>query len=216
MTIYEPVTLLTDVVLAALAATLAWRLPVANPAARCWRRALACTALSALVGGSYHGFAPNFPAGIAEPWWLLTLLIICGFSALMTLSLVHELVPPAQQPFWLGLIGLKFVVSASYAAIHPVFLVAIADYGLMMLAWTAAALLTRRAWRGWMLTAIGLSALAALVQQKRWGLSAQFNHNDLYHVVQAFGLVAFYRAGRAFTTPGPAAPAAPARATPLS
>ena len=56
MTVHEPATLLTDLLLGALAGWLAGRLR-RNPAApaRWWSRALLLTAASALVGGTYHG-----------------------------------------------------------------------------------------------------------------------------------------------------------------
>jgi hypothetical protein len=69
------------------------------------------------------------------------------------------------------------------------------DYGLAMLAWVAAALVLRRKWSGWMLSGVGLSAVAGWVQQSGWGLSPGFNHNDVFHVIQALALVGFYRAG---------------------
>ena len=59
----------------------------------------------------------------------------------------------------------------------------------------------RRPWRGWMLAGIGLSIIAALVQQLGWAPAPHFNHNDLYHVIQALALGGFYRAGRKFAGP---------------
>ena len=44
------------------------------------------------------------------------------------------------------------------------------------------------------LAAIALSIVAALVQQLHLAPAPWFNHNDLYHLIQALGLVAFYRA----------------------
>ncbi len=209
MTVYEPATLLTDLLLAALSAWLAWRLhrqlSAGQEAALWWSRTLGLTALSALIGGTYHGFAPNFSPTVVTLWWIVTLLIINLLSAVMALSLVHETVPAGRQRPWIGLIAFKFVAFAGAAAAHPRFVVAIIDYGLTMLAWTAATVLVRRSWRGWMLAGIGLSVVAALVQQLRLAPSLHFNHNDLYHVVQGLAILCFYAAGRKFTAapPGP-------------
>jgi hypothetical protein len=201
MTIHEPATLLTDCLLAALAGWLGWRLRRAraagNQAARWWSLALGLTALSALVGGFYHGFGPNFPA-IAGPWWTLTLLVICLVSAAMAMSLLHEIVPAARRRGWIIAVLAKFSLFAILVLVEPRFVVAIIDYGLVMLAWAAAAFLARRAWRHWMFAALALSVLAAAVQQLHWGLSARFNHNDVYHVIQALAIYAFYRAGLRF------------------
>lgn len=205
MTVYEPATLLTDMLLGALAAWLAWRLhrnpAAARPAVRWWRLVLGLTALSAFVGGSYHGFAPDFPTPVASAWWLVTLWIISLLSAGMAMTLLHELAPAGNQRLWRGLIGLKLALFAAVAVMQPVFVVVIIDYGLVMAAWAVAALVLRRAWRDWMLAGLGLSVIAALVQQLSWAPSPHFNHNDLYHVIQALALGAFYRAGLKFAGP---------------
>lgn len=211
MSIHEPVTLLTDCLLAALAAWFAWRLPQHSPSSnrpiRWWSLALGLTALSALVGGLYHGLAPNFPAA-APTWWTLTLLLLAFVSAVMGLTLVHEL---AAKPRWQLLVAVKLLCTAGAILTVPRFLVAIIDYGVIMLAWAATALITRRAWSGWMLAAVALSALGAWVQQRHWSLSPRFNHNDLYHVVQGFAIFAFYRAGRRFGPPETGPASAPRR-----
>lgn len=211
MSVHEPVTLLTDCLLAVLSGWLAWRLhrqrPAGSAAAQWWVRTLGLTALSALVGGTYHGFAPNFPVIVANLWWIATLVVICLLSAAMSLSLLHEILPVDRHRQWSGLIIFKFAVFAGAAAVHPVFVVAIIDYGLSMLAWVVAAVVLRRPWSGRMLAGIGLSVLAALVQQMGWAPARHFNHNDLYHVVQALALMCFYAAGRRFTASPQAIPA---------
>ncbi len=202
MTVHEPATLVTDLLLGGFAGWLAWRLrgamPAANLAARWWSAALALTAVSALVGGLYHGFALNFAATVVRVWWSGTLLTICLMSAAMALSLLHEAVPSRRQGLWRLLIVAKLAVGAIAAMVHPRFVVVIADYGLTLLVWAAVAFALARPWRREMLAGVGLSGVAAVVQQMRWGVSAQFNHNDVYHVIQAAALFLFYRAARKF------------------
>jgi MFS family permease len=203
MTLYEPTTLLTDCLLAALAGWFAWRLhrqrPAANLAQRWWSRTLGLTAVSALVGGTSHGFGPNFPPAVADAWWLATLLVIFLISAAMAMSLLHEIVPAEKQGPWRALIAVKLAGFTGAAILKPVFVVAIVDYGLAMVAWAAAALILRPVWRNWMLAAIGLSVIAAIVQQLQWPQFSCFNYNDLFHVIQALALVGFYRAARLLT-----------------
>lgn len=197
MTIHEPATLATDLLLAVLGGGLAWRLrkkvTPENRAAIWWSRALGAMAGSALVGGLYHGFAPNFHAAVDGIWWRLVLVLICVMGLTMALSLIDEVRPRGRG--WMRVVGLKFLLSVSAVMFWPDFLVAMVDYGLAMLAWVVAALVLRRKWSAWMLAGVGLSVVAGWVQQSGWGLSSRFNHNDVFHMIQALALVGFYRAG---------------------
>jgi hypothetical protein len=44
-----------------------------------------------------------------------------------------------------------------------------------------------------LIAGIVVSVIAAAVQQSGWSLHPRFNHNDLYHVVQAVGVGLLYR-----------------------
>jgi hypothetical protein len=200
MNLYEPATVITDYLLALVGLVfglLLRRGARPGPGARRWfARALLLSALSAFVGGSYHGLAPNFSPQVAALWWRLTLIILSCVSAALAFSLMYEMAPAPSRKRFRNLILLKFGFFAGLALVQPLFLVAIADYGTALIAWLIVAVVVRRPWRGWMLTAIGLSVLAATVQQLRLSPSAHFNHNDLYHVIQALALAGFYRGGR--------------------
>jgi hypothetical protein len=197
MNLYEPATLITDYLLALVALVCGLRLLRAEPGlARLWfARAILLSALSAFVGGSYHGFSPNFSPDVQGIWWRLTLIILSFVSAALALSLMHEVAQPQRLTLVRWIIALKLAALVTLALVKPVFLFAIIDYGTALVAWIVAAVVTRRRWRGWMLTAIGLSFVAAAVQQLRVAPSVHFNHNDLYHLIQALAFFAFYRAG---------------------
>lgn len=197
VTIHEPATLATDLLLALLGGGLAWRLrrkvTTDNRAANWWCEALVAMAMAALVGGLYHGFAPNFHPSVDALWWRVVLLMICVMGQPIALSLIHEI--GLRGRGWMWVVSVKFLLSVAAVMIWPDFLVAMIDYGLAMLAWVVAALVLRRRWSGWMLSGVGLSAVAGWVQQSSWGLSPGFNHNDVFHVIQALALAGFYRAG---------------------
>ena len=196
MTIHEPATLLTDYLLALLAMVCGWQLGrLANPAQRWWSRALWLTGAAALIGGTHHGFGPLLGEAARAALWRATLLLLSLTSAAMSLTLVHEFALTPSRRAWSCLVWSKFAGFALVGFVHPVFLVAIVDYGLAMLALAAAALFAARAWRGPMLAAVALSALAAAVQQMQWGFSAHFDHNALYHAIQGAAIFLFYRAG---------------------
>jgi hypothetical protein len=202
MTLYEPATLITDYLLALVALACGLLLRRNNPglSRRWFARAMLLSAFSAFVGGSYHGFAPNFGPELQEIWWRLVLIILNLVSAALALSLMHEVAPTRRQAWIRTLIILKLVVFVLIAMAKPAFLFAIIDYGTALLAWIVAAFVARRRWRGWMLAAIGLSFVAAAVQQLRLSPSLHFNHNDLYHVIQALAFGAFYRGGKLLGT----------------
>jgi hypothetical protein len=90
-------------------------------------------------------------------------------------------------------------MAGSAILVEPRFLFALVDYGLVMLAWSGAAVVAARPWRVSLLLGVGFSAAGGAVQQLGWGFGLQFNHNDLYHVIQAAALVAFYKADRRFS-----------------
>lgn len=199
MIVHEPATLVTDYLLAILSGYLAWRLhrrmPPENLAARWWIRALLAMSLSAFAGGSYHGFAPNFAPEVAAVWWRSVLILMCASGFCMGVSLIREIVPTGRQRGWNRIVFAKFMLSVVAVIAYPKFLVALLDYGLAMIAWAVASLLCCRKWSGWILAAVGLSAIAGWVQQSRLGISAHFNHNDVYHLIQALALIGFYRGG---------------------
>ena len=47
----------------------------------------------------------------------------------------------------------------------------------------------------WLIAGVLVSLVAGLVQARRLALHRQFNHNDLYHVIQMVALYAFFRGG---------------------
>src|SRR5215218_2591947 len=98
MTTHEPATLLTDYALTVIAGVLAYRLQRLQAAsfseARRWFViGLTLSAISAFVGGSYHGFAPNVSETLAAWWWKCTLLTLHLVSASLAMSLVEEVSP---------------------------------------------------------------------------------------------------------------------------
>lgn len=196
MTLHEPATFVTDLLLAVLGACFAlrlWKQEPVSQAKRWWIRSMFLMAISALAGGFYHGFSPGFPA--LEPWWWRVVLwLICGLGFAMGMSLLHVLEPRGMRG-WKAVLMAKLVASVTVVFFKPEFVVAMADYGLAMIAWLMAAIFNRAAWRLPMIAGLALSLFAGVVQQLQWKLHAHFNHNDLFHVIQAMALIAFYRAG---------------------
>lgn len=191
MIIAEPMTLFTDFALAGVTAGLGWHLYRAQEgqAARAfWTAAFAALALSAVLGGIYHGFAPTLTEGARQFLWKATVLavgvatfgMVAGSSIGTTTGTLRKLI--------LAVAVSILVVYSGWIIWHDSYVYVIANAAIAMLLVGAMHGLTAlrdadRASR-WMLGGVVVSVIAAGVQAGGYTLHRNFNHNDLYHVIQ--------------------------------
>ena len=203
MPVSEPTTLLTNAVLASVAAALAARLlragrSPARAALRLWAAALLAGAVAAAAGGIVHGFAPVLPALAHAVLWKVVLvatglacwLLVSGsaLAALEGAARVSVLVAAAIQLAVYGALVARsndITLTATYGAVTIVALLAL---GLV----TARRDPERLAW---LLLALALSAAGIAAQRARVAGPGPFNHNDVCHVLQTVALWPFYRVG---------------------
>ena len=146
MQITEPVTMLTDYALAAASLYFAYLLarilsPRNRVSAWLWCAGFLASAVAALLGGIYHGFASDFDASILRSMWNIAVFVM-GLSGGCMVGGIH----------------------AAYVR---------REDGTVK--WIAA---------GVLVTLIGLT-----VQQTGFRSHSDFNHNDIYHLIQ---IAAFY------------------------
>jgi len=146
MQITEPVTMLTDYALAAASLYFAFLLarimgPRNRVSAWLWCAAFLASAIAALLGGIYHGFASYFDARVLRSMWNVAVFVM-GLSSGCMVGGIH----------------------AAYVR---------RDDGTVK--WIAS---------GVLVTLIGLT-----VQQTGFRSHLDFNHNDIYHLIQ---IAAFY------------------------
>ena len=196
--ITEPATALTDYAMAALAVAFAVdlrRRAPATPHARSWSTAFFLLAASALSGGTFHGFRTSLAPWVVEALWRVSLASasLASFATMRALAL-QWLGEPRARP-WMGLALVKLGVALLAGAVHPEFVVVVADFGLTLAFGLVAATLGRsrdlRAF-GLLCTGIFLFVLGAVIQQARVSPHPAFNHNDVFHVVQILGNASFY------------------------
>lgn len=203
MTLTEPMTLLTDYVLAGVTGWLAWRLWRAHEsqaARRLWSAAFGALAAAAIAGGSHHGFALLLPEAALAGLWKATIFsvgiasfgMLCGSATAVTSELARKLLLAAA--------GAKLAVYSLWMMDHDEYVFVIADTGTTMLA-IAGLHLWSWSRRGdaasrWILSAIAISAVAAGVQAGGLALHPHFNHNDLYHVIQVVAMILFYKGAK--------------------
>lgn len=176
----EPTTAITDFLMAGVAFALAVRLRGA------WRLVFVFTAIAALMGGVYHS-APSIPV------WKITVYSV----GLGTLFLI---VASTESRIIRMLALMEFAIYAIWMIRHDEFLYVIIDYGSGMI---VVAILYAMRYRSMpvasrlVLASIAVSAIGAAVQASGFSLHRNFNHNDLYHVIQIVALVLLYRGARA-------------------
>ncbi len=202
----EPTTTLTDYLLAAAAWTWgALLLRTRHDAARLMGCAFVATGLAATLGGSLHGFGPRWAGAVRAVAWLATYAAIGLANLFLLAAAVRAFAPRAYQLPLLGLAGFRFGVYLILLASHRDFRYAVYDLVGTLLALVVLAMLGRAS-RGesarWVLVAVAITFVGALVQRSGLSLHEHFNHNDLFHLVQVGGLYAFHRAGRSLTQPG--------------
>ena len=100
----------------------------------------------------------------------------------------------------MALASLELIVYLGWVTRHDDFIYVIEDYGSSLI---VIAILQIAAWvrsrvpsAPWVLGSIALSVVGAAIQASGFSLHRNFNHNDLYHVVQLVALWMLYRGGR--------------------
>src|SRR5262245_7058211 len=208
MQITEPATLVTDYLLALFTGWLGRRLSLASRVAE-WNAlvqlsgaqhwssvAFIATAFAGAAGGTVHGFQLMMPRAVTNLLWIATLegLVIAAFSVV---SAAIILIGWGRTVTFATTFAAA-VVFGSYGlwvVRHPVFVAAIAAYGVALAVVLLVRLRLRPFDRGgrFLIAGIVVSVIAAVIQQSGWSLHPKFNHNDLYHVVQAVGVYLLYR-----------------------
>ena len=192
-------TLATDYALGVLCAFLALRMVRHGPdASRShWAAALATCAAAAFLGGTYHGFLPWLDAPIAASLWKATLLSIglAAYSATVATTRAH--LPERWERPVRVVAGLKLAAYAAAALAVDTFLIAIIDYslafGFVIVIHARAAARFGDSAAQWVVAGVAVSFLAAGIQAAGIAPHPQFNHNDLYHVVQMLGMWLLYK-----------------------
>ena len=211
MTISEPATLVTDYLLALFTGALGRRLGSIASAAellgfidkaralRWWSVAFMATAVAGAAGGTVHGFQHEMPRVATKLLWLVTLesLVVAAF-AVVSAAIVLGGWGWRTRFIATFAAGVAFGSYGLWVIRNPVFLMAILAYGAAFAVLVGVRLFTRPLDLGGRLLLAGvvLSLIAAGIQQSGVAIHRYFNHNDLYHVVQAVAVWFLYLAAK--------------------
>jgi hypothetical protein len=162
----------------------------------------ASAAAAALTGGIVHGFFTANYSGAGVALWRATLVAL-GVTALATWAIGARLILPTTASRNLQIVAAA--VAAGYAivvvAVNDSFWVGMAHYlpptVFLLLAFVVVYERDRRASTLVGVIGVLLTFAAAFVQQRRVALHpVYFNHNALYHAIQALALLFIYWCAR--------------------
>lgn len=205
--ISEPTTTLTDYLLAVTAfifAGLLLRQGYSQKAICWWAAAFAWVGVAAALGGTCHGFV----LWLGNIWnvrlWRVMVYALSFASVSMLIGTLYSCIPAKRRRFWLLVTLVKGIAIWTILLQIPQFSLAAADYASAMaivLALQTRVLSTassQTALRAavWMIAGILVSGLAIGILGSGLTLSAAFNHNDLYHLVQLGGLGLLYQGAK--------------------
>jgi hypothetical protein len=165
------------------------------------------TALAALFGGTVHGFYANESGNVRPVLWKMSMLAI-GAAALAAWAIGAYLVFGHDSRHLL--LTIAATLTAAYAAVivfvTDEFWVAVAGYlpaaAFLLAGFLRAAVRRRESWATLGASGLVLSFAAAAIQQFRIALHpVYFNHNALYHLVQAVALAFLFMACRGLLAP---------------
>lgn len=203
MQLHEPMTLLTDYALGVLCMLLAVRLVRGGPTAsrKLWALAFFGSAAAAFFGGTYHGFLPWLADPAATMLWKITLLSIGVAAYCATVATAQSRLASRWIRATRIVAGVKLGVYVAAVLSTDAFLTAIIDYslafGFVVAVYAVAWVRHGDTAAPWVVAGILTSFVAAGIQAMGIAPHPQFNHNDLYHVVQMVGMWLLYKgAGR--------------------
>ena len=217
MTLAEPAVPLTDFGLAIECALFVWllspRAGASSGQGRWFRVFFASTGLAAFLGGVVHGFLTDSSSRAHAALWTAT-LIASGVSALAIWMIGAELV---DRPYAREIRRIALAAFTAYLAVIVVqntFVIAIIAFLPAVLF-----LLIVFGWRYrrrretaalWGIAGLLLMLLGAAVQRAGSGrLPDWFNHNAVFHVIQALALACLFAAAGRFGQPARRHPTSP-------
>jgi len=194
-------TFATDLVLALVSWSFAWRLhhrsrAESSTTSKLWTCVFVSIGLAALQGALYHGFRDSLPRPVFVGLSIGTLWSLSATAYFLAMALLSFGLPRSHALYrgLKALLLIKAVFFLVIAVLRTEFLMAILDYGSSFIFALVVHLKKfRHPASPFILGGVAVSIVAATIQQLKISPSPSFNHNDLYHVVQLVGLWLFYK-----------------------
>ena len=204
MKLHEPMTTITDYILAVLTLVFAVSLfQVAQfdqqTSVWLWGAGFVASSLAAIFGGTTHGFYPYFGRTMQVGIWKLTVYAIGLSTSFMLAGVIIASISVPLRQWAMMLMVAKTIIYMAWMAKHDDFRYVIYDYVLAMVIALFLQVVSATQWQSpsafWIISGIVVSFIGAGVQQSGFKLHKHFNHNDLYHVIQMISFYLLYRGG---------------------
>lgn len=204
--ITEPMTMITDYLITLqLFIFIFWLKPsLSNLPKLSFSLMFLATAIGAFAGGTAHGFT-QYLGGRRNLTWSIAVQSIGFATTFFELGIIFEYFNGLEKNLAIIFIILQLIVYEYWILTKEDvrFSNVIINYGSTMVI----ALLILSLWYieeqnteiGYLIIAIIIGFVAAAIQQMGFALHKHFNHNDIYHVIQMFGLYFFYLATKEFS-----------------
>lgn len=193
-------TFVTDLVLSLQCAYCAYNIRhikrSAHISSRAWFYIFIAISVAAMAGAIHHGFKHILPIPVYDSLRLTVLLCLNTTAFLLSRSLLFFALPSTDK--WhskiTGFLALKLIIFIVFAFVERKFIVGLVDYAsAFIIAFFIFTALRSYSGARWMLAGVCVSLFAASIQVLKIAPSEEFNHNDLYHVIQMFGIYLFYK-----------------------
>jgi len=201
ITMKEPVTTITDYILACEVLVLGVLLLRTGYfqqqiSMRLWAGAFFVIGIAALTGGTFHGFIDFLSKSSSAALWKVTVYCIAISTAFMLAATVYSGLPVPIRPWFLAAIGIQFILCIAWLTWHDNFRYVAYNYAPLMLVVLAIQIFAYRRdfpGAGWVICGILVSFAAAGIQLSGFRHSKNWNHNDIYHIIQMGAMYLFYR-----------------------
>ncbi|MDP7071632.1 MAG: hypothetical protein QF430_01975 [Candidatus Marinimicrobia bacterium] len=209
--IYEPMTAVTDLMIAALALYIARELHAWHTIRLMnihwhWGWAFYSLAVGAFMGAVSHGIGPHFSDASRQLIWKAAIVPV-GFTSVFFLMGAFHNSFSFDAVRWLSWIPIVFLGAYVYTiSKDDSFINAVKFYAPAMCLVLALMLYGHfgldTAGSGTVALGILIMFIGAGVQVIGFGLHQHFNHNDIFHVIQMIGMATMYKGSQLITDYG--------------
>ena len=199
--LYEPTTAITDYILFILGVFFGWSTFAIQDSQfhQLWGTAFFSGGISGLLGGTSHGFGPRLEGIYQTIIWRATLIFVATTGLLLAMSSALIFVTGKGENALYITAGVLLIIYYNRIRTHDSFRSAVTFYlplmGISLVGFIVA--FFNYGMTGGLSISIGLavSLAASWVQMMKISLHENFNHNDLFHVIQMLGMFLMYRGG---------------------